>query len=106
MRLTSAFSSEPEQDGVLLHQRPGDLSDGVPERSCPCAAPLTGQADLYGPSYSSGRLAQQPPLYDRSIYMPRRPGTLPHQAPGLRPRQAVDLGLRRGYHTAASVSAV
>ncbi|CAL5218934.1 g683 [Coccomyxa viridis] len=69
-------------------------------------APLTGQADLYGPSYSSGRLAQRPPLYDRSIYMPNRPNALPEQGHGLRPRQAIDLGLRRGYHTGASVSAV
>ncbi len=77
-----------------------------PKMRCSCAAPLTGQADLYGPSYSSGRLAQRPPLYDRSIYMPNRPNALPEQGHGLRPRQAIDLGLRRGYHTGASVSAV
>lgn len=71
-----------------------------------CAAPLTGQADLYGPSYGAGRLGQQPPLYDRSIYMPSKPDALPEQGHGLRPRQAIDLGLRRGYHTAANVAAL
>lgn len=67
-----------------------------------CAASLTGKADLYGPSYSSGHLAQRPPLYDRSIYMPSKPYAQPEQATLAGPwaKQVVDLGLRRGYHTA------
>ena len=36
--------------------------------------------------------------------MPRKAGKLPAQAVGLRPRQAVDLGLRRGFHSGAAAS--
>ena len=70
--------------------------------ACACAASLTGKADLYGPSYSSGHLAQRPPLYDRSIYMPSKPDGPPEQATLAEPqaKQAFDLGLRRGYYTA------
>ena len=42
--------------------------------TCGAAVRLTGKADFYGPSYSAGsaplQRPPQPPLYDRSVYMP------------------------------------